>query len=165
MRDPHPPAATRQYSLVARLTGRFLRTPALVRLPIPAYRHHFGWLFGSRLIMLDHQGRRSGQWRHVVLERISDPAAQTITIASGFGTRAQWFRNVRANPDVRVNTHRQQQTPATAELLDAAESRQVLDLYADDNPRALAALQDAIRVAQDGTEPDIRLVRLHPAGS
>lgn len=156
---------TRRYSIGARLAGKILRTPSLVRLPIVAYRHHLGWLFGSRLIMLGHQGRKSGQWRHVVLERVSDPAEETITIASGFGTHAQWYRNVRANPDVRVTTHRRRAASATAELLDEAESRQVLDRNAQGKPRAFAALLDAIRVAQDVTEPDIRLVRLHVARS
>jgi deazaflavin-dependent oxidoreductase (nitroreductase family) len=40
--------------------------------------------------------------RYVVLEVVDHPASDTYLIASGFGAKAQWFRNIQANPRVRV---------------------------------------------------------------
>ena len=79
-----------------------LRVRWLVRAPIWLYRARLGFLLGSRLLMLEHLGRKSGTRRYVVLEVVARPRPGTYVVASGFGTRAQWFRNVRANPHVRV---------------------------------------------------------------
>jgi len=52
--------------------------------------------------MLEHVGRKSGCRRYVVLEVVDHAAPGSHVMISGFGTRAQWFRNIQANPQVRV---------------------------------------------------------------
>lgn len=52
--------------------------------------------------MLEHHGRTSGQRRHVVLEVVDHPSPDRYVVVSGFGQRAQWFRNVATDPRVRV---------------------------------------------------------------
>ena len=39
-------------------------TRAVFRLPIHLYRLRLGWLFGNRLLLLNHIGRVSGKARH-----------------------------------------------------------------------------------------------------
>lgn len=42
-----------------------------VRAPIWLFRARLGFLLGSRLLMLEHLGRKSGGRRHVVLEVVT----------------------------------------------------------------------------------------------
>lgn len=79
-----------------------LRNRWLMRAPIWLYRAGAGPLLGSRVLMLEHIGRKSGARRYVVLEVIDHPTTDTYVVASGFGSKAQWFRNIEADPNVRV---------------------------------------------------------------
>ena len=75
----------------------------LFRLPIWLYRFRFGWLFGRRLLLLYHTGRKSGQIHATVLEVIRyDKANHTYFLASGFGENSDWLKNVMATPAARV---------------------------------------------------------------
>jgi deazaflavin-dependent oxidoreductase (nitroreductase family) len=120
--------------------GRILRSRRLMRAPIWAFRAGLGFVFGSRLLLLEHVGRRSGQPRYVVVEVVGQPAPNSYAVVSGFGTRAQWFRNVRANPRVRVAVGRRRLTPASARLLPATEGAALLQAYTSAHPRAWRAL-------------------------
>ena len=59
----------------------------------------------------------------------------------GSGPGAQWFRNVRANPHVRVYAGSRRPAPATARLLTSDETAAALAAYAAGHPRAWAALK------------------------
>lgn len=112
-----------------------LRVRWLMRAPIWMFRARLGALFGHRMLLLEHIGRSSGLRRYVVLEVIDRPEPGTYVIASGFGTRAQWFRNVRANPAVRVYVASRKPAPATARLLTPEQTAATLDTYAARHPR------------------------------
>ena len=116
--------------------ARLLRSHQLMRAPIWIYRAHLGFLFGSRLLMLEHIGRKTGRPRQVVLEVFGRPAPNTYIVPSGFGDRAQWFRNVQANPRVRVNAGGRRPAPATARVLGHEEADQALAAYRRRHPRA-----------------------------
>jgi hypothetical protein len=88
-------------ALAASAAG-LLRVRWVVRVPVGLYRARLGFLLGPRLLMLEHTGRKSGARRHVVLEVVGHPQPGSYVVVSGFGDRAQWFRNVRADPRVRV---------------------------------------------------------------
>jgi len=117
-----------------------LRVRWFVRAPIWLFRARLGVLFGRRLLMLEHLGRNTGQRRFVVLEIVDHLAATRYVVVSGFGTRAQWFRNIEANPQVRVYLASDAPVPATARRLDAAEANAALGRYARAHPRAWAKL-------------------------
>ena len=74
----------------------------LLRLPNALYSAHLGWLLGQRFVQLTVRGRRSGRPRRVVLEVLGHSATGELWIASAWGVRAQWFRNVSADPRVQV---------------------------------------------------------------
>ncbi len=69
----------------ATLAARALSVRWLVRAPIWLLHARLGFLMGSRLLMLEHIGRRSGRRRHVVLEVVDRPAPGRYVVASGFG--------------------------------------------------------------------------------
>lgn len=94
--------------------ARVLTTRSLARAPIRLYQIGLGWGLGSRLMMLEHVGRKSGQPRYVCLEVVERPRPDLLLLASGFGTSSQWYRNLRAQPECFVSTGRLKRAPACA---------------------------------------------------
>ncbi|MDQ7907627.1 nitroreductase family deazaflavin-dependent oxidoreductase [Phytohabitans sp. ZYX-F-186] len=121
---------------IGRVGARILGNRALMRAPIWLYRARLGFLFGSRILMLEHIGRRSGAKRYVVLEVVGHPRPDTYVVVSGFGVRAQWFRNLMAHPRARVSVSRHGPRTATARRLPTAEADAVLADYVRRHPRA-----------------------------
>ncbi len=70
------------------------------------------------------------QRARVVLEVVDRPRPGTYLVASGFGARAQWLRNVAVNPQVRVYARGHRPAPATARLLTSDETAAALAAYA-----------------------------------
>jgi deazaflavin-dependent oxidoreductase (nitroreductase family) len=111
----------------------------LARAPIPLYRHGLGRLLGSRMVMLEHQGRHTGQPRYVILEVIDHPPGH-IRVVSGYGNRSQWYRNLQAHPHVRVWTGPLAACPAHATVLSPEQGRSVLETYRAQHQRAARTL-------------------------
>ena len=141
----------------ATLAARLLGVRWLVRAPIWLFRAHLGFLMGSRLLMLEHIGRNSGARRYVVLEVVDRPSLGKYIVAAGFGERAQWFRNIRSNPSVRVYVGGHGPRAATAEVLEPVDSRAALHAYASKHPRAWRSLRPVFEstlgadIDEDGT--------------
>lgn len=141
----------------ATLAARVLGTRWFARAPIWLFRARLGFLMRSRLLMLEHIGRRSGQRRYVVLEVVDRLGPGRYVVASGFGERAQWFRNIQANPSVRVSIGAHAPQAATARTLTADESRAAVRAYAATHPRAWRSLRPVFEatlgaeIDQDGT--------------
>lgn len=123
-------------SPIARAGARLLRSRRLMRAPTWIYKARAGALFGSRILMLEHIGRKSGAPRYAVLEVVDHPAPDVYLIASGFGRKAQWFRNIEANPRVRVYSGSRAPRRATARVLGQQEADRTLAAYRDRHPRA-----------------------------
>ena len=82
------------------------------RLPILLYRWHLGWLAGHRFLLLTHQGRKTGAIHDTMLEVLHyDPVTHESVVLSALGTRADWYRNIEANPALAVRTGRLRYTP------------------------------------------------------
>lgn len=97
--------------------------------PNALYRHGLGRVLGRRFLQLTHVGRKSGTEHTVVLEVLRyDQHTGEAVVISGFGTRAQWLRNLRANEDARISFGR---TPrrATVRVLGTDEAIDVLAAY------------------------------------
>jgi deazaflavin-dependent oxidoreductase (nitroreductase family) len=138
---------------------------ALMRAPIWLYRGRLGFLFGSRTLMLEHIGRNSGAKRYVVLEVVGRPAPDTYVVASGFGERAQWFRNLMANSRARVSIAGHGPRAATARRLPAGEADAVLADYMNRYPRAWArfkgVLESTLGTAISEHNTPLPMVELH----
>ena len=123
---------------------KVLRTRRLVRAPIHLYRARLGFLFGSRMLMLEHTGRKSGARRYVVLEVMDQPDADSYVVPSGFGTRSQWYRNIEADPRVRVWIGGRRPAAAQASILTPDEVATTLQRYVARHSRAWNRLKPAV---------------------
>jgi deazaflavin-dependent oxidoreductase (nitroreductase family) len=134
-------------SLTNALGARMLRNRRLVRAPIWLYRHRLGWLLGNRILMLEHVGRTSGLPRYVCLEVVDRPSPTTLVVVSGFGARADWYRNLAAHPECRVSTGRRRGVPTQARLMSDDEAAAALAQYQRAHPRAWDQLRGVIEHA------------------
>ena len=62
----------------------------LVRAPIGLFRARQGFVFCSRLLLLEHTGRKTGARRYAVLAVAGRPRPGTYIVGSERGTQAQW---------------------------------------------------------------------------
>jgi deazaflavin-dependent oxidoreductase (nitroreductase family) len=124
-----------------------LRTRSLARAPITLYRHGLGWVFGQRALMMEHTGRRSGQARFVCLEVVERPSPECIVIVSGFGERAEWYRNLLADPRCFVSMGWLRRAPARARFMASEEASAALDRYQRVHPGAWRRLRQVIEKA------------------
>lgn len=73
------------------------------RVPILVYRLGLGRLFGERMLLLNHTGRKSGITRQAVLEVVHhDRQTDTYYVNVGFGEKSQWYQNLIANPNASI---------------------------------------------------------------
>jgi deazaflavin-dependent oxidoreductase (nitroreductase family) len=101
----------------------------LLRAPIWLYRLQLGWLFGHRLLLLTHRGRKSGKVRQAVLEVVRfDPASQESIVMAGWRGDVDWYRNLQAHPALGVSTGRNHYVPAQR-FLTAEETVTELQRY------------------------------------
>jgi deazaflavin-dependent oxidoreductase (nitroreductase family) len=103
--------------------------------------------------------------RRAVLEVVSHPDPDTYIVASGFGERAHWYRNVLADPHVRVAVSGRRSAPATARALPAEEAAVVLADYATTHRRwwrgFRQVLENTLGTAIDDRAAALPLVALH----
>jgi len=153
---------------IGRWGARVLGNRALMRAPVWIYRARLGFLFGSRILMLEHIGRKTGARRYAVLEVVGHPAPDAYVIASGFGERAQWFANLMANPHVRVSVAGHGPRDATARRLPADEADAVLADYVTRHPRAWAkfkiVLENTLGAEITDRNSPLPMVELHLDG-
>jgi len=126
----------------------------LWRAPIGIYRLGLGGLISGRMLLLHHTGRKSGQPRQNVLEIVDrDEATNTYYVASGFGKKSDWYRNIVKNPDVMITVGRKN-IPVRATPLPPEESAQAMVDYSHRNPRAAKELMRICGWKVDGSDED-----------
>ncbi len=126
------------------LTGKPVRKQpllkALMRLPIWLYRWNLGWLMGGRFLMLTHTGRKSGLERQAVIEVVGhDEETGAYFVASGWGAKSDWYRNVQKTPRVKVQV-RNRRYEALAGTISVGEAETRLWAYARRYPAAFREL-------------------------
>lgn len=125
-------------SIVDRPPGKALRFG--LRLPIFLYRIKLGWLLGDRFLMLTHTGRKSGLPRQTVIEVVKhDKAKQTYYVVSGWGEKADWYRNIRKTPQVTVQSGRRK-FQTNAEFIPVEKAIDIVSTYAREHPVAFNEL-------------------------
>ncbi|WP_226925332.1 nitroreductase family deazaflavin-dependent oxidoreductase [Georgenia thermotolerans] len=117
----------------------------LARAPIPLLRAGLGPLLPA-FVLVEHLGRRTGRRRYVVLEVVlREPGA--VVVAAGYGPTSQWYRNLAADPRVRLWWRRAVGVRGRAELLGAAEGARVLERYRRLHPWRARLLARALGIA------------------
>ena len=110
------------------------------RSPIFLYRLHLGWLFGKRALLLEHLGRKSGLIRKAVIEVVDhDVQKDSYIVAAAWGNQADWYKNIKAQPNVMVEVGTKR-FAAVARMLSADEAAQHLNIYATKHPFAFRQL-------------------------
>ncbi|MFC9968104.1 nitroreductase family deazaflavin-dependent oxidoreductase [Nocardia ignorata] len=132
----------------------------MFRAPIYLYRLRLGWLFGGRLLLLDHKGRTSGRARQAVIEVVEHDSDGSYVVCSGFGTEAAWYQNLLASPDTTVQVGLRT-IRVTAKPLDVNEGGEFMARYARQHPRAARKLVRLMGFAVDSTPEDYREVGRH----
>lgn len=126
----------------------------IFRAPTTLYRLHLGWLFGRRLVLVEHTGRRTGQRHRTVLEVVErDATTGALTVASGFGPRADWYRNLRAHPATEVVLGRRRFRVA-AEPVPAEAGGEIMRRYARHRRRTARRMVRVLGYEVDGTDAD-----------
>ena len=130
----------------------------VARLPLRLYRAGLGPVFGKRLLLLHHTGRKSGLDRSVVLEVVTyDPAGGSWTIVSGFGPKADWYQNLRHRPRTVIQVGNRRHT-VTARFLTPEEGGAIMVRYAPRHPRLARRLCAYMGFPVDGSEAAYRRV-------
>jgi deazaflavin-dependent oxidoreductase (nitroreductase family) len=124
--------------------AKLLMSRRLMRAPIGLYRARLGFLFGSRILLLEHVGRKSGRTRQAVLEVLDHPDPDTYVVASGFGTRAQWYKNLQADPHAKVSVGTRVSRPTVARTLSTSEADAALRRYIDRHRRAWETMKPVL---------------------
>jgi deazaflavin-dependent oxidoreductase (nitroreductase family) len=95
------------------------------RAPVMLYRIGLGRLMLGQ-VMLTMVGRKSGQPRRAVVDLLKhDAATDTYYVVSAYGGGSDWYRNLEANPAVKVQT-RGRKFSARAATLPPDEAEEVL---------------------------------------
>lgn len=107
---------------------------AVFRIPLPLYRHGWGWLLGHTFLLLVHAGRKTGKpYSAVAMVLRYDPGTHEAVIFSAWGQDADWIRNIRARPALRVQIGRESFTPRQR-FLSADESLAVVAGFLRQHP-------------------------------
>lgn len=75
---------------------------AMFKWPVQLWRLGLGPLMGHHMMLINHTGRKSGQPRRTMTELYQIEGHKYAP--SGFGRRAQWYRNIEADPRVTIQT-------------------------------------------------------------
>ena len=121
----------------------------LVRLPVALYRMRLGFLFGRRFLMVEHRGRRSGRIRRTVLEVVANHP-EAVFVVAAWGKSANWLKNVRAEPRVRVHIGFQR-FETEARVVDEEAGGQILGEYAANHERAFRKLARLVLIEPGST--------------
>jgi deazaflavin-dependent oxidoreductase (nitroreductase family) len=125
------------------------------KLPVWFYRLRFGWMMGKRFVYVEHIGHKSGKVRRSVLEVIRhDVQNDHYLVASAYGTRSSWYKNIHKNREVfiQVGTRR---TKADALFLSVEESQAELLDYAQTHPSAVRFLAQMVGFPAVETDEDL----------
>lgn len=125
------------------------------RAPIWLYRLGLGGLLGGRFVLLNHVGRKSRQLRQAVVEVVShNKETGTYIVASGFGEKADWYKNVTVYPDITIQVG-WRRTAVHVERLPLPQATEVMLDYNRRHPAALGTLAGIMGYRLDGSEADV----------
>src|SRR5438132_5443028 len=137
--DPHRP-----------LMRAFLRTPVLLyRTPLRAM---LGWFY----VLIDHRGRKSGRVYRTVVDRLhTDRETGEVFVASAWGDKSDWFRNIQAAPSSGVWIGRRRFEPAQR-TLEFEEAYEIHRKAKDERPLAIRFGLALVNYPFPKTEEDLR---------
>ncbi len=114
-------------------------------------------VFGNRMLLLTHIGRKSGLRRQAVLEVVHyDKAEGTYVVNASFGPHSQWYQNLLANPDANIQVGRRE-IAVRAENLPSEQGAELFLNFVQAHPLE-ARFVGLLGYKVDGSEADWRAV-------
>ena len=111
-------------------------------------------MLGKRFLLLNHVGRKSGKPRQAALEIVDyDEETDTYYIASGFGKKSDWYKNLAKTPKVMIQVGRKKRA-VTAVFFPPDQSGQAMLDYARRYPRAGKNIARICGYTVDGSDED-----------
>lgn len=136
---------------------------AVFRLPLHAYRHGAGWLFGRTFLAFAHVGRKSGR-RHEAVAMVLryEAARQEAVICAAWGPKTDWSLNLHAGPALEVKLGREVFAPAHRFLSDA-EAFDVAARFRQEHPWRMRLLSGILGLGDLRDDSAMRrFVGTHP---
>ena len=106
----------------------------LFKMPILQYKLGMGWMIGRYVLILITTGRKTGKPHLTPLEYEYDDKTDRYRIAAGWGGNTDWFKNLKANPNVHVQVGRRKFDSA-AEIASDQEVAQYMMNVSKRHPR------------------------------
>jgi deazaflavin-dependent oxidoreductase (nitroreductase family) len=106
---------------------------------------------------------RDSLWRYGGIIKTPGPSGRkrveyaTNIVASGFGEKADWYKNVMAHPEITIQVGRRRMA-ACAERLPLPQATDEMLDYNRRHPAALRTLAGLLGYRSDGSEADVRFL-------
>lgn len=98
----------------------------LYKSPILLWKLGLGFVVGRLFLILTTTGRKSGEARHTAIEFHCWKGR--LYVVSGWGSRAQWYKNIVADPHVTIQTAHGTQSMIARRVTDDTELAQAFGL-------------------------------------
>jgi deazaflavin-dependent oxidoreductase (nitroreductase family) len=120
---------------------------AVFKLPIVLWRMGLGPLLGRGLLLITHTGRKSGLPRRTMVEY--HRMDERFYVPCAFGARAQWYRNIEADPFVTIQVGNMTRSARARRVVDDEELLAVYALMRQRNPVMLDWYLQSLDIAPD----------------
>lgn len=117
---------------------------AMFKWPVNLWRLGLGPFVGQVLLLITHTGRKSGLPRRTLVEyhRMGDQ----LYIPCGFGERAQWYQNIKADPYVTIQASDEAQSVRARRVTDDEELLAIYTVINQKNPVMLGWYLDSLGI-------------------
>lgn len=116
----------------------------MFKFPLILWRLGFGPILGKIFVVITARGRKSGQPRHTMVEYHSVNGKRYVL--SAYGEDAQWYKNIKANPLVTVQTGTGAQAMRAVRVSDSNELLAVYTEFNRTNPEMTAWYMHALNL-------------------
>jgi deazaflavin-dependent oxidoreductase (nitroreductase family) len=104
----------------------------MFKAPLILWRLGLGPIIGKIMLIITHTGRKSGLPRHTMVEYHMLDGVKYVPCA--FGPRADWFKNIKADPRVTIQTAHGPERAIAIRVTEEQELLAVFDLFMRRDP-------------------------------
>jgi len=117
---------------------------AMFKWPVQLWRLGLGPVIGHHMMLISHTGRKTGQTRRTMTELHTVDGRKYAP--SGFGRRAQWYRNIEVDPRVTIQTAAGAESAIAQRVTDGDELLAVMDLEDPMNQVTIKSYLDTLEI-------------------
>jgi len=117
------------------------------------YAIGLGPIYGRMVLLLTTQGRKSGLPRITPLQY--EDIEGDIVIGSALGGKADWFRNIQANPQVKVRVGSREFTGIGEPITDPVQIADFLEYRLRKNPRLIGFIMSREGVSKSPSREEL----------